>query len=241
MAESKFPDVFVLGLSGKIGVGKDYIAKNVFLPILHKMGIKDPPIFLAFADAIKTECASRHGTPYNLLYGQKDAQTRERLQQIGDEIRKRFGHLYFVNWMKMQIHNLAERSDIRFFVITDVRFPEEVKMIHALQGLVYRVEAPRRTRQKLMEECGGDEAAIAKRASHNSEILLDNCQEFDGLIDNDPGQKPECICKHYSYTVLARYPWPDDDTQGQVTGFLASQEAATRKSGKLSNPIGYHD
>jgi hypothetical protein len=79
----------IIGFSGKIGSGKDYVSKNIFLPIL-KNNIKNINyLFLAFADPLKQECSLRYGCEYNKLYKDKDLFTRKSLQDVGTEFREK--------------------------------------------------------------------------------------------------------------------------------------------------------
>jgi len=59
----------IIGFSGKIGSGKDYVSKNIFLPIL-KNNIKNINylFFSIFADPLKQECSLRYGCEYNKIY-----------------------------------------------------------------------------------------------------------------------------------------------------------------------------
>jgi len=182
----------VYGFSGKIGSGKDYVAKNIFPRLLRAsgdLGQHETPLYLAFADLLKTICAGRFGLDYDDLYVTKTPETRKRLQEVGDELRKKNGELYFVNAMKLELAKHAKRSGIRTFIFTDVRFPEEFIWIHEMGGVVFRVNAPKRSHQKLLEECKGDQKAYEARAAHRSETLLD-CAKFDAIIENDPEQNP---------------------------------------------------
>ena len=52
MTETK-EKIMVIGFSGKIGSGKDYISKNICLPILKKNIKNINALFLAFADPLK--------------------------------------------------------------------------------------------------------------------------------------------------------------------------------------------
>lgn len=190
----KEEQLILIGVSGKIGVGKDYVMDRVIQQIVDLKG-KEGMLKLAFADPIKEVCVSRHGTPFEKLYGKKDDITRQRLQAIGDEFRKEYGEDYYVNWMKHVIQLHSERSGIRRFYIPDVRFPEEIKMIHEMGGVIIRVNAPKRSREKLVQEFGEDEKAIAKITSHRSETLLDNCDAFDCVISNEKGDNLEFLFK----------------------------------------------
>lgn len=86
-------NVHLIGFSGKIGAGKDYVAKYIFLPFLNKELKKicscNPvrPLFLSFVDPLKQECALRYNCSYDQLYNNKDLFTRKKLQEVGIEFR----------------------------------------------------------------------------------------------------------------------------------------------------------
>ena len=99
-----------------------------------------------------------------------------------DTVKRPYFEYYLEN-----IQAVCDPKDIDYFIITDVRFPQEMKMIKDLGGHVFRIEAPERTLKKLKEECGEN---YMKRASHISETALDNVK-FDYVIHNDVKDAPE--------------------------------------------------
>jgi hypothetical protein len=62
------------------------------------------------------------------------------------------------------------------FVVPDVRFENEVDMIHGLGGKVLRLHAPQRAASSPLS---------AEARLHASEISLDDYVFFDGYIEND--------------------------------------------------------
>lgn len=172
-------NVHLIGFSGKIGSGKDYVAKYIFLPFLNKELKKicscNPvrPLFLSFADPLKQECALRYNCSYDQLYNNKDLFTRKKLQEVGIEFREKYGKMVYVNAMEMNIQLHVDRSDINVIIIPDVRFPGEMKFIQDNGGKVYRVIAKQRTHDKLFMECKGDENEMKLRSNHISETSLD--------------------------------------------------------------------
>ena len=185
--------VLLVGFSGKIGSGKDYVAKNIFLPLLEKKQ-KIKYAILAFADSLKSECSLRYGYNYDKLYNNKDTLVRERLKLVGDEYRSKYGKNVFVNNIKLQIELLKNKSDINTILITDVRYPEEMKFIKEYGGKIYRVNAKNRTNLKIKKECKNIKKNIDKISNALSETLLDK-EKFDGYINNDFNDNPveECI------------------------------------------------
>jgi len=190
----KNTQLIIIGFSGKIGSGKDYIAKNIFLNLLKKKILGLNPLFLSFADPLKQECALKYGCSYAKLYQNKDNQTRELLQKVGSEFREEYGKEVYVNAMKMNIDLHSERSDINLIIIPDVRYPNEMKFIQDTGGKVYRITASKRTFHKLIKECNGIESDVLKRSTHVSETALDN-GSFNGHISNDYNDDPEADCQ----------------------------------------------
>lgn len=190
--DADIPKLTIYGFSGKIGSGKDYVAKEILPHILVGSGrhsSDDSVIYLAFADFLKSVCAARFGLKYNDLYERKTAETRKRLQYVGDEIRDMYGDMYFVNSMELEVTKHLRRSNIKTFVITDVRYPEEVAWIRKMGGYIIRIKAPERSKKKLMEECKENVDIYKKRSEHPSETLLDNA-DFNLVINNDPDDNP---------------------------------------------------
>lgn len=186
--------MLLFGFSGKLGSGKDYLAKNIFLPLLYAKLSEKKTLFLSFADRLKEECSARENLSYDDLYVKKTDVTRKKLQTVADEMRSKQGEDYFVKCMRFQIQLHKKRNQVECIIITDVRFPEEVRMIKELGGKVYRIEAPMRNKKRLEEESKGDEAIMKQISSHRSETLLDQWKEFDGVIKNDVTDNPEEIC-----------------------------------------------
>jgi phosphomevalonate kinase len=184
----------IYGFSGKIGSGKDYVAKEIFAKLMKASDHSDTKsLFLAFADPLKMVCAARHNLTYEDVYVTKTSETRKRLQQTGDELRAKHSEMYFVNAMALEVEKHYRKSGITRFYIPDVRFPEEVKWIRKMGGKILRIDAPKRSSQHLLNECKGNKNIAKRRSEHRSETLLDNI-EFDVVISNEEGDDPVQKC-----------------------------------------------
>jgi len=137
----------LIGLSGRAGVGKDEIAK-----ILGKFGY----IRVAFADKLKEEVDFAILTGYRppeldpdiveAMDQMKVGEVWEKptkphvrvvLQYWGTEYRrKHFGEDYWVD----QVERIIRSEEFAYFVVSDVRFENEVDMIRRLGGRVFKVE-----------------------------------------------------------------------------------------------------
>jgi phosphopentomutase len=192
----------IIGFSGKIGSGKDFISKHIFLPFLEKKIKNINYLFLSFADPVKQECAMKYECSYEKLYQNKDSLTRKRLQEVGSDFREKVGAKVYVNAMKMNIKLHSERSNINVFIIPDVRYPGEMKFIQDNGGVVYRVTAIQRSLDKLTKECKGDEKEMEIRSNHLSETALDNAL-FNGHICNDYGECPIGTCELFVDHIIS--------------------------------------
>lgn len=127
----------IIGLTGKAGAGKNTVADIMcqLLPTLNQV---------AFATKVKEV--------YKLLTGEKVKDSlewknelvseygmtrREMLQRIGTDCLR--DNLHQDVWVNALMSNLTPWMD---YVITDVRFPNEVEAIRKEGGVVFRVERP---------------------------------------------------------------------------------------------------
>jgi len=198
----------LIGFSGKIGSGKNFIAEEVFLPKLFdiyskiKPSTKLIPYYFSFGDHLKIECLCR--IPYKKLdqktvvhnfFVEKDQSTRDMLQKYGTENGR---HVYHEDiwvravetWMNIQESRLGKLRDLTnndflpIFIISDVRFKNEANFIQSNNGLVLRVNAPNRSEIRVRTEANNDSLIMEKIKSHLSETSLDDYQ-FKYTISND--------------------------------------------------------
>lgn len=168
--------ITVIGLSGKAGSGKDYIASRIITP---RYGYV--PFSLAWH--IKTSLVGKGAATYEEVFITKPPKVRHLLQHEGTESgRDIYGYDIWLDtaysWMRL----VYEQWGIQRFVIPDVRFPNEVEYIKNRGGRVFRILAPNRVlRSPLTDEA----------RNHPSETALDGypLDNFDGIIENDIGQE----------------------------------------------------
>jgi hypothetical protein len=170
----------VFGFIGNMGCGKNYIAEKVFLPKLKPKST----LVMAFADHFKITAICFQKLEYTKVFGEKDEYTRKQLQQLGTELgRDNYGDDIWLNvlynWMRVYNERGIER-----FIITDVRFENEVNFIKSLNGKVIKIEAPDRNLDRLMKESNGDQNKLLELANHRSETYIKEFKEYDYLIDN---------------------------------------------------------
>lgn len=144
----------IIGLVGYAGAGKDEAAKALIdslgfvkvsfaEPLRTALSALDPIVGTRFlADGVHqyiryNEAISEYG--YDEAK-RKFPEVREQLQKFGTEVgRQQFGEEFWVDQAKRLIDAMPDDARI---VITDVRFPNEAKLIRKLGGFVIRVDRP---------------------------------------------------------------------------------------------------
>lgn len=151
----------VIGFTGKKRAGKDESFRGI--------QAKYPAsVRIAFADPLKQELAQACGVTLEEMDLHKE-RFRLGLQWWGTEFRRGlFGDDYWVERAREQFHKTVEHYKPAIVCFTDVRFPNEVRLIHELGGRVWR----------LYRDCGLPED------EHPSETALDH-YTVDGCIWNN--------------------------------------------------------
>ena len=170
----------IIGLMGHQGVGKNYIADL----LLKNLPTKNT-IIIAFADHFKVDCICKHNCDYNKVFGEKDYETRRLLQKVGtEEGRNKFGENIWINVVETWIKLLNERG-VNRFIISDVRFVNEAEWVKKMNGILIKIDAPKRFRIRLEKETNNNEELINQIKNHKSEIMIDEYKDYDILIKND--------------------------------------------------------
>lgn len=165
----------IIGISGKAGSGKDYIAENYIKKLFPNS------LTLAFADQIKINCMVKYNLSVEEVYGNKTQKVREQLQQEGTENgRDMIDADIWCKYLKAWIDMYRYKNNIETFIITDVRFENEAKFIQQLGGVVIRVHAPKRNAERYILE-----NLNKQQLEHSSETSLDTFH-FEHIIYNDP-------------------------------------------------------
>jgi len=195
----------IIGLSGKIGTGKNYIGEKLIGRQLYNMGYNIH--ILAFGDQVKYEFGSRMSVitdistltsemddVYNKLFVNKTKDIRTKLQYYATEhcregtsltVKDDFIMFNEPNiWIKslyLQIKNILSKSydtarDV--FIITDVRFQNEANFIKYLDGIIIRIEAPIRNYDKIKQEV--EKTCLAEDDIKTEiEKISNHCSETD--------------------------------------------------------------
>lgn len=173
----------LIGLSGKLGSGKNYIAEKVIAPYFtDKYNI----LIIGFGDQVKNELYARDlELTYDVLYDRKTFTSRKKLQEYATEHgRDKYNKDMWIRGLDLQIQTFCNRSPKEcLIIICDVRFQNEAKYIKEHNGKLFRIFSPFRTEQRYWQE-SSNENEFNKISIHQSEIDLDN-YAFDYIIKND--------------------------------------------------------
>lgn len=194
----------IIAVAGKLGVGKDYVIQNM---ICDRLNPQLSYTRMAFADQIKINVATHKGIPLEqMLSGQKSPEIRKLLQIEGTENgRNIYGDDIWTKTLRSWIDLRAIRDGIDVVLITDCRFPNEVKFIEDMGGIIIRVEASDRNEIALRQESGGDLTLYNSIKNHPSETSLDN-HKFRYVLNNQIGNNTENEFSQLALQIM------DDDT-----------------------------
>jgi hypothetical protein len=188
----------LVGITGKLGSGKDYITNNIVIPAIASLnrpsgaGItslthKYRYLQCAFADQLKINVMTKNYIDYKTIYEQKTPESRIFLQQEGTENGRRLNENIWVNYLDnwMTVHN---HRGIDIFVISDVRFKNEHRYIKTHGGIILKVLAPTRNQQRLTAESKNCDYTYKCISTHSSECDLDDLDDsqYSMVIRNDP-------------------------------------------------------
>lgn len=163
----------IIGVLGHKYNGKDTIADH----LVEKYKFKK----ICFAHALKDMAKQLFGLTDEQLYGEEKevedeywkTTPRKLLQFVGTELfRKQFSklcpHVKEGIWVEIVKKKLLNTTDN--IVISDVRFQNELDMIHNLNGIIIKVKRP----------------SIKKVDYHESELGIDKIKDFDiEILNND--------------------------------------------------------
>lgn len=170
----------IIGLMGHQGVGKNYIADYLLKTLPNKN-----TVIIAFADHFKIDCICKHNCDYNKVFGDKDYDTRKMLQKVGtEEGRYIYGENIWINITETWIRLLNERG-VQRFIICDVRFKNEAEWIKKMNGVLVKIDAPKRYRIRLEKETNNNEELIDKIMNHPSEKNIDDLAMYNFILKND--------------------------------------------------------
>jgi Deoxynucleotide monophosphate kinase len=187
--EFDISDLVVFGMSGRKRSGKDTSGER----LVNEHGF----VRIAFADSLKEACIAIFGFSREQVYGDDfkevideywEYSPREVLQKVGtelfrevipqDNVLPKIGKDIWVRTVERKILNLAKQGHRRF-VITDVRFPNELAFLKDSEFNAFSIKV---IRQSVMTETDPSQL-------HASEALIDgfNCDfeiENSGTVED---------------------------------------------------------
>lgn len=172
--------MLIIGITGKLGTGKDYITNHIIKPTLKSLGLEY--IHIAFADTIKIHVMATHNIPFEECYIQKTDQTRKLLQTVGTSQREINPNIW-INHVKAWI-DIQESRGVKAIILSDCRFLNEYEFIQNKGGIIIQVIAPNRNHERLLQESNGDMDIYRSISTHISETDLEAIQP-DMTIHND--------------------------------------------------------
>lgn len=181
--------MYIIGLCGKSGHGKDYAA-NIMYDL---WGYHILPLALP----VKLDAIAKHKQTYKKVFETKPPTTRKLLQQLGTEKgRDVFGEDVWLRYTFAMAKWASQNWGVNKFVISDVRFKNEFDALKAWGAPVYRIIGDAVIKEKFGLK--GD------AANHLSETDLDDValQEYDALIYNTYGDRKGLILQLENHLTL---------------------------------------
>lgn len=176
----------VIGVTGKLGSGKDYITNNVIVPVIEKMNYRY--LQCAFADQIKVNVMTKNNVSYSDVYENKTPESRQLLQSEGTEVGRSYDKDIWVKFLDNWI-NVHYNRGVSVYLISDARFKNEYEFVKNEQtmGIMIKVVAPNRNKDRLLKESRDDNSIYKKISEHASECDLDDFSndKYDMVIYND--------------------------------------------------------
>lgn len=161
-------ELAIIGLAAKIAAGKDHMAKVIST----RRGFFQ----ISFADHLKMTLIARGEMSWEDAYVIKPQWVRDRLQQFGTEdIRDTVDSDFWVKALEGWIQTIHHRHKVTKFIVSDVRFINEVEWIHENEGVVIRLDSDRESVEELTPE----------QTTHRSEVSLDNYKFHHHILNNE--------------------------------------------------------
>lgn len=156
----------IIGLSGRAGSGKDFVAKNCLSDYFK----------ISLADHFKNDVVGKGIHTYEEVYYTKPIEVRHSLQIIGTEQgRDVYGDNVWIHCIEAWLYSIYCKNGISKFCVPDVRFDNEAEWISQLGGTVFNVVSDR-------DRDGMDSEAKAHRSENGVNPSL-----LHGTIFNNIG------------------------------------------------------
>lgn len=168
----------IIAISGKARSGKDTFAK-ILAKELQRVE-NHSYVLMAYAHELKLRVQKDFDLFHEQLWGkEKEIQDKRYLKTEGvywtpREIMQEYGSFYRSidgdYWVK-QLFNIIDRAEYKHVIITDARYPNEIKPVVDRGGFHIRVIR--------------DDKEIITNEAHSSETSLDEDSSVDFLVDNN--------------------------------------------------------
>ncbi|VBB17879.1 monophosphate kinase [Yasminevirus sp. GU-2018] len=208
-------DEFILiGVTGRKRSGKDTVGKYLI----------DNYDFVrvAYADALKEACKIVFGFSDAQVYGDDLKEVvdeywghspREVLQKVGTElfreelprVCKNISNDIWIRSVERQIRNLQKQGHTRF-VITDVRFPNELDFISKMKGVSWKVSRP-----SLLQNLD------PKIPVHASEAMIDDFKCDHEFVNDGTLEQLFDSVEDKIVSILDHSPSEDEESDGEVS------------------------
>ena len=177
----------VIAVSAKIGAGKNFMMEQILLPwFIQKLGLHIRVI--ALADELKKRCNDKHQLTFEELFIEKDVKSRQLLQREGVEAREKESPDVWIKKLDFQM-KIDFFYGVDIVLVCDLRFQNEKQYFEDRgDALCIRIDAPKRTLDKVRREAKNDEVKMKEIMNHISETDLDS-STFDIQINNDYDQE----------------------------------------------------
>jgi hypothetical protein len=138
----------IIGLAGKMGAGKNYIAEHIIAPYIHSL--HETYLIVAFGDHLKLDVLNKYrdepDITFDSVVNTKPLRVRQLLQYEGTELARAANPLVWINYLDNWI-KLHHSRGVTHFIITDIRFKNEADWIrsHPFGGHVIHLDYLERT------------------------------------------------------------------------------------------------
>jgi len=137
--------MLIIGLCGKMGSGKDFVAKNVILKYLKTKYPKLDICFFSIADPLKIQVLEEYCLSWEDVYptnGAKTETVRRILQSYGN-VKRDSDPNYWIRCYGYWC-NLFKKNGCDILITPDVRFLNERDFILKTGGILCKIHAPNR-------------------------------------------------------------------------------------------------
>lgn len=176
--------MLIIGLSGKMGSGKDFIAKHVIRKYL-KLYYPNLNVYsFSFADPLKMQVLEQYDLSWNDVFpplGVPKTEAVRKILQTHGNTKRQTNPNYWVDCYDMWC-KLFQQKECDILITSDVRFRVEYKHILEKNGIVCNVHAPSRIYQNELTK-DISENDLNELSDQDYFYVFQNDSPFQGLND----------------------------------------------------------